>query len=461
MKPNLFTWFALIVMLSLSACTNEELLSDVTTNKYEVDFGDTNVAESTLSVDEALNNMNFVYRNFDKEQQKERRIRTIELLKSSNLRPATRSGSAEDLPVAYIVNFENESGYAILGADDRMPPIIMLGDEGSFSTEDYLEFLQKSQTRSGGEIDFNNPEEVQYAMITNGFPIYNDPANNSRLIVPAPLPIPRDTSIILKVWPLVKTKFTQNLPYNYYLTPILDNGVLKWPKAGCVPIAAAQVITSMMFHKNRSTLPQIVREDGLTFDIDWKSILRSVSDTIKYSPGQFTKGSLAIANLNFAIGQCTASSYGLSYTGSAYFLVPSVFSSIGLKDAEFIPFNKDEVYDMIVNKGLAVYVRAEDSFGANSSHSFVVDGLIRMQYTTDIYLANPIGQLTGEQIPLQSTFDLVHCNFGEGGEFDGYYTPGSFDLADSEYWEYSEPYDIPAISFALYDLNVSMIRFNM
>ena len=158
MKPNLFTWFALIVMLSLSACTNEELLSDVTTNKYEVDFGDTNVAESTLSVDEALNNMNFVYRNFDKEQQKERRIRTIELLKSSNLRPATRSGSAEDLPVAYIVNFENESGYAILGADDRMPPIIMLGDEGSFSTEDYLEFLEKSQTRSGGEIDFNIPE---------------------------------------------------------------------------------------------------------------------------------------------------------------------------------------------------------------------------------------------------------------------------------------------------------------
>lgn len=464
MKPNLFTWFALIVMLSLSACTNEELLSDVTTNKYEVDFGDTNVAESTLSVDEALNNMNFVYRNFDKEQQKERRIRTIELLKSSNLRPATRSGSAEDLPVAYIVNFENESGYAILGADYSVPPIITLGDEGSFSTENYLEFLQKSQTRSGGEIDFNSPEEVQYAMVTNGLSSYNASADITR-VINVPFPEPRDTSFVLKAWPLVKTKFTQGSPYNYFAPKKPNsNNVYVSCVAGCVPIAAAQTITSMMYHKSRWGFPNITATDGTVHEIDWLSILRSVTDTVQYTQNQYTTGSLAIAKLVRAIGGCVNASYGINATSASTSLVPNVLNQLGLQNISYDNFSEDIVYDMIINKQLPVCTRADDSntIGDTAGHSFVLDGWLKLQYTTDIYIVDPItGEPTGKRFPKQSTFDLIHANFGWGGLSDGYYTPGAFNLYSSQHWEFSDENDINDLTPIMYDTSVRIISFDM
>ena len=37
----------------------------------------------------------------------------------------------------YIVNFENEAGYAILGADDRLEPVYAVVDEGSLTTEEF------------------------------------------------------------------------------------------------------------------------------------------------------------------------------------------------------------------------------------------------------------------------------------------------------------------------------------
>ncbi len=459
MKTNLFTWFALIVMLSLSACTNEELLSDVTTNKYEVDFGDTNVAESTLSVDEALNNMNFVYRNFDKEQQKERRIRTIELLKSSNLRPATRSGSAEDLPVAYVVNFDNESGYAILGADDRMPPIIMLGDEGSFSTDDYLEFLQNSQTRSGGEIDFNNPEEVQYAMVTNGLYI-SEP-------IPFPDPFqlpPRDTIMLAKVYPLVRTKWDQSAPYNHYCPEIEDT---KAP-AGCIPVAVGQILTSLTYHKNKLDWPNITgNETNTIYDIDWLTILKSSIDTASYWTLQETPGALATAYMLRAIGDHLEAEYKKTETAAYSTDVDDFFVFMGLRNVvPYQQYSTEDAYNMIVNNRTPMYMSARrvknEVTGETSGHAFILDGWLQLGYTKDDYQSD--GSLNGilEKIPIQYTFNLVHCNFGWDGTCDGYYTPGVFDLSETEFDQYGEENDYSDVTSSYYyNLNICEILYEI
>ena len=50
----------------------------------------------------------------------------------------TRSEATADVEdLLYIVNFENEAGYAILGADDRLEPVYAVVDEGSLTTEDF------------------------------------------------------------------------------------------------------------------------------------------------------------------------------------------------------------------------------------------------------------------------------------------------------------------------------------
>ena len=254
------------------------------------------------------------------------------------------------------------------------------------------------------------------------------------------------------------------MPYSYYITPVIDNGVLKWPKAGCVPIAAAQVISSTMFHKNKWGFPNITATDGTVYEIDWLNILRSVTDTVKYSTAQVTIGSKAIAKLVRAIGACTNIEYGLELSAADTNLIPALYTQLGFQNSSVIDFSKDVVYDMIVNNQTPVYSRAINYYAENGTngHAFVLDGLLRLQYTTDIYLANPItGQITGEVFPHQSTFDLIHCNFGGGGTSDGYYTPGAFDLLSTEFWEYNEPDDIPYADLKNYNTMVKIIPFEL
>ncbi|MFR6556742.1 MAG: Spi family protease inhibitor [Alistipes putredinis] len=69
----------------------------------------------------------------------------------------TRSEATADVEdLLYIVNFENEAGYAILGADDRLEPVYAVVDEGSLTTEDfrYAVTVTPEQAEADGELVF-------------------------------------------------------------------------------------------------------------------------------------------------------------------------------------------------------------------------------------------------------------------------------------------------------------------
>lgn len=459
MKPNLFTSLSIVALLLLSACSNEELLSE-TSNQYNVDFGDTKVTESTLSVTQALNNMNFVYRNFDKEQQKERRIKRVDLIKSSNLRSATRSGNTEDLPLAYIVNFDNEAGYAILGADDRMPPIIMLGDEGNFSTENYLEFLQKSETRSGNnEVDVTNPHELQYAMVTNAV----TPGVNLNSLVPiSPILSPaHDTTMVFKCWPILKTKWGQRAPYNNFVPydPIYSS--LR-SAAGCVPIATSQLLSAVAYHHNHIFRTSISEN----FDVDWVEIINTIQNTPSFHSTDTSDGAVAVGNLVAAVGEFLETDYSYSGSTASTSDVPSLLLHLGFDHASYGAFSKDDAYEMIVNKMYPYQTRATgvDGSGKALYHSFVLDGWLRLEYSKNTFYvedSTAINPSLGEILSQQRRFDLIHVNFGWNGSCDGYYTPGAFDLYASEFWEYNEAWDIYNPSNAVYDINVHSIVFEL
>ena len=62
-----------------------------------------------------------------------RRVKSVTTVSPEVLNPGgTRSEATADVEeLLYIVNFENEAGYAILGADDRLEPVYAVVDEGS------------------------------------------------------------------------------------------------------------------------------------------------------------------------------------------------------------------------------------------------------------------------------------------------------------------------------------------
>ena len=58
-----------------------------------------------------------------------------------------------------------------------------------------------------------------------------------------------------------------------------------------------------------------------------------------------------------------------------------------------------------------------------------------------------------------NNFDLVHVNFGWGGQSDGYYLPDAFDLNADKYREYAEMYDSESYMSYVYDLDVQYVIF--
>ena len=80
----------------------------------------------------------------------------------------TRSEATADVEdLLYIVNFENEAGYAILGADDRLEPVYAVVDEGSLTTEDfrYAVTVTPEQAEADGELVFPLQMVAQAAII--------------------------------------------------------------------------------------------------------------------------------------------------------------------------------------------------------------------------------------------------------------------------------------------------------
>ena len=98
-----------------------------------------------------------------------RRVKNVTTVSPEVLNPdGTRSEATADVEdLLYIVNFENEAGYAILGADDRLEPVYAVVDEGSLTTEEfrYAVTITDEQAQADGKFVFPLQLVAQAAII--------------------------------------------------------------------------------------------------------------------------------------------------------------------------------------------------------------------------------------------------------------------------------------------------------
>ena len=98
-----------------------------------------------------------------------RRVKNVTTVSPEALSPGgTRSEATADVEdLLYIVNFENEAGYAILGADDRLEPVYAVVDEGSLTTEEfrYAVTITDEQAQADGKFVFPLQLVAQAAII--------------------------------------------------------------------------------------------------------------------------------------------------------------------------------------------------------------------------------------------------------------------------------------------------------
>lgn len=452
MRKN-FTLLLLTALFALVACDYNESSVVIDTTQKQQDA----IVDGKIPLNRAISNADFVFRNTEALGHKNRKIKSVDVLTKTNSRiVSTRSSvqNEQDAPLAYVVNYENNEGFAILAADTKLPPVISIGDEGNFDTEGFVNFIQNnSTTRSNEEV--NPAQMVQYAVV-----------NNSLLLPPTvdivgPQIQGVDTTIILKCMPLVKTKWHQNSPYDYYSPDDTANPGEKCA-AGCVPVAAAQTLAALCYHHNWRPSTQLSDE----YYMNWYILNRIIFDDIIGFPYfDESANALAVASFIRALGEDLNADYGTE-TEANILALKNTYDRLGMQSVRygnedsFIPIKKNKIFDMIISKNFPVTTFARrETRGTTKGHAFVLDGWLRLEYSLLTFKQISVEQPAVIQDNVQHNFDLVHVNFGWGGQSDGYYLPDAFDLNADKYREYAEMYDSESYMSYVYDLDVQYVIF--
>lgn len=205
-----------------------------------------------------------------------------------------------------------------------------------------------------------------------------------------------------RILPLLKSSWHQGAPYND-MSPIIADGNIK-TAAGCVAVAAAQIVNYWKLDNPSSTLEDTplypYGTAPVTFSIpkgtpnNWDDIL----DTYIGVDDEDARN--AVAQLVYVVGTTSYLNYASSTGGQISDAANAIYSQFRLV-SEYSSKNKFEQEnweDLIfenLQKGFPILYSGVTKSGAG--HAFVIDG-----YDDDL--------------------DLFHVNFGWGGIGDGFYS---------------------------------------
>lgn len=342
-------------------------------------------------------------------------VSDIQTLNKSAFVPSTRSGA--DQEAIYIVDIEGR-GSAIVSADKRMDPIYAIFDKTKLSAEK----LAGVTTRSASNV--GNPEDYILGLLNSA--IQRDIQTMGQSALPELPIIPRDVLWDVKTVykykaQMLSTKWHQDNPFNNYYETM--NGSDEHYPAGCGPIALAQIL-----YYNR--FPSSI--NGVTFD--WDLIAQHEYGYMNAS----TAANNAVANFVYQIKTGTGASPidtdadGINDAMGMNPAYAQIFLRLnGYTDATLVDYSLEEVIDMVYYKQLPVFASGVDS-STGKGHAWVIDGC--NIYKIDTWVRHYIDSLIyNEYIESTTNYNLVHCNFGWGGLYDGEISSGVFYTRNGYY----------------------------
>ena len=228
-----FTKFACVMIAVFAASCQRDSVAE------QHDISNNNEAQElsySISEEEALKNLEKELTNLYEEttRSKELRVRKIEPINSSLLNVHTRSTEIPADDLLYIVEFEDDNGSAILGADRRVESVFAILDKGVISAEDFSNAVNgnnqdKINTYLAGLIANEAIEQVSTNRaallppliedLKYGYFVYDTLVNESRECY-------------------LRTKWKQREPFN----DLCYNEDGEKCVAGCVTIAGAQAL---------------------------------------------------------------------------------------------------------------------------------------------------------------------------------------------------------------------------
>lgn len=387
MKHNALFFIAIVLMSMAVGCVSE--------NDIPQRLKTPQSNSMTISAEQALESLlAFLNRTGQTTRAEGFDMLDVEVVSS---RQITRSYGGEQLPpidsLLYVVNFDNDSGYAILSADQRIgTPIIAVTEAGSIDMQQFGlgavdDELQTGILIGNGENptiggQFINDLIVEFinGRLDDG---YNYVGGDYTYTPPtSPYTVP----------PILTTIWGQWSPYNSKCP--MDDGVQT--PAGCVAVATGQVIA----HFGKGDF-----ESG--YNYEW-GIIRSVGCIGGSNGGSYSNTQIEqVSTLLKEIGDMCCMDYAADGSQTMPWKVRDCLSEIGYSDVDFYwGYDINDITTSLL-RGIPVIISAGYLFGG---HTWVIDGFDNFAIENDDDV-------------------LVHCNWGWSGKSNGFYYSKVFDVS--------------------------------
>ena len=459
----------LLIFLTLAVSCTKVALND------KSDFVPLHDQQSnTLTVEEALKELSIfnesLYGNTDVKSSN--RIAEITACKAQS----TKIRNPEEI-LAYVVNYENDKGFAVINADPFSIPIVARTESGHLDSKKLgnkiLEIINGCQTKSGNSEYINaddlSLEEFIYEIIATPLVSSIQNSSDTREV------IYEDWIDAFKYGPLVTVKWNQTYPFNmrmqshnYWLT---EN---YWyykglPPVGCGNVALGQILSSV---KHPSRAP------GTNTTYDWTT-LRSISNYTNvsdYLPGAtsypFETNPILMSKVDdladflhtiSILCESESSEDGTSST------TPKTLEAMKSLDRSYFANGEILSYESnssnlisCIQASKPVFCRGDRITNDDTrsiedkqtaGHAWVIDGYTKRE--RDYTIITPDDQHHGTQ-----TRYYFHINWGYSGHFDGYYDTGVFDMSQRVYLDDTiDTHPDASLGNKAYTLNIQFIKY--
>ncbi|MBD5235399.1 MAG: hypothetical protein HDS61_03145 [Barnesiella sp.] len=391
----------LLFSVFLYSCSNEDLVPIENGNEESQSV---ELRTESEAIDIAINALNEFY------PIKSRSSRDLSQMNVVMLKESLSRSTETNNPL-YVVNFGNDSGYAIVSASKDVEPLLAITESGSIASIDKID----------------NPGLALF--VESALKLEKD----TTALVPKPgigglepVDVWRNDTVFhvnTKVEPRVEVNWGQTYPEGL----LCPNGV-----CGCVATAGAQALSYFEDPKELTlTFPE---RNADLIQLDWKN-MKTINSTPYYKPtGPYD---LLLASLCREIGfsiNAVYYNYGsvsINQTGAATSALRTYIRSI-------LPNSSYSVSEMISDNpktnsvlGNGIIVIRGESEGAG--HAWILDGYIYKQYTVYVYC----GKLNSPIEYLERQFDKTdlysHANWGWNGKDNGYFYNNVFVVSNYKF----------------------------
>ena len=314
-------------------------------------------------------------------------------------------------PLMYVVEYEDNRGYAIVAAPKNVEPILAVIDEGS-----YQESINSGNP--GFKFFMDAAEEYVSTTSIGGADPNPDGPNDPKPL--AEYRVDVDTIFRFAVEPQVKVNRGQNYPEGKLCPNLIS---------GCYPTALFMICE--YFQEPKSI--KLTFDNNQTINLPWNEMSKAISEPAgkniiaRLFPIESNPNYMAVAQLCRQIGKISVTNYSSpveSTTGSdrIHSSTKNILSSKNVGD--YKAYNYMDIVNTLTSGGLVLCTGLKPN--SNSGHAWVADGCEYMKTIQATYYREQ-GKVRWTLIKEEEAYYcLVYFNWGWNGDSNGVFSGDVF-----------------------------------